>query len=120
MSAALFIFVLFAAGLLLCTPPGERRLALGVMAIVGIAIWVAVRIRAHSVLGAFIGSLLSVAWDHRDESVLGLAAAVVLIAPLAMVGMALSDHLARRAKAKRRKRIGRPVDMDSIHRYRRG
>ena len=121
MGAAIFfvlILVLIVAALLSFTPRGERRLALGCMAIVGIAIWVAVRIRVHSFLGDFIGTLLAAAWDHRDEIVLALAAALMLAAPIAITWMALGDHLAQRAKSKRRKRLGRSVD--SIHRYRRG
>jgi hypothetical protein len=116
--AAIFIFVLIAAGLVLATPRGERRLVLGCMAIVGIAIWVAVRIRAHSVLGDFIGSLLAAAWEHRDEIVFGLAGAMVLIVPIAMAWMAVSDHLAQRAQSKKRKRIA--GGRGSIHWYRRG
>ena len=118
MGAALLIFVLVVAALLLCTPRGERRLALGCMAIMGIAIWIAVRIHAHSFLGYFIGTLLAAAWEHRDEIVLALAAAVVLAAPIAMVWMAVGDQMARRGRAKRRKRI--ECGRGSIHWYRRG
>ena len=116
MNGAIVFFVVFVAALLLCTPRGERRLAAACMAMVGGAIWLAVRIRAHSVLGDLIGSLLGAAWEHREWIVFALAATVVLIAPIAMLWMALGEHFARRATSQSRKRIGGEGESISWHR----
>ena len=115
---AIFIFVLIAGVLLVCTPRSERRLALVCMGIVGAAIWLVVRIRVHSILGDFIGSSLAAAWEYREAILLAFAAAVVVVVPIAMLWMAVDDHFARHARAKALERILR--EKRSSPRYRRG
>jgi len=99
---AVIFFLLIVAALLVCTPRGERKLALGSMLMVGAAIWVAVRINLHRILGDLLGNVIALAWDYREEILLACAAAVVLIVPVLMIYIALCDRVDRHGSAKAR------------------
>ena len=100
---AVIFFVLIVIVLLSCTPRGERRLALGSMLVVGAVIWLAVRIKLQSILGALIGAAMGLAFEFRNELLLGFAAAIVLIVPMVMIYVAVSDQMIERAAAKARR-----------------
>lgn len=103
MGVAVFFVLTVVVVLLLCTPRGERGLALGLLLAVGVALWVAVRISLHRLLGSLIDALLTLGWGHRTELLLGFAAAVVLIVPIFMLYVAVGDQLDKRAAASRRR-----------------
>jgi hypothetical protein len=90
-------FLLTVAALLICTPRGERGLALGSMLTVGAALWLAVRINLHSILGSILGAVLALAWEYRNELLVLFGATVVLIVPLLMIYVALRDRVEARA-----------------------
>ena len=93
---ATIVFLLFVAILLICTPRPERGLALGSMLAVGIAIWLAVRINLHRILGGIVGTTAALVWEYRSDLLLFFAAAVVLIVPILMIYMTVCDQLDRR------------------------
>ena len=97
---AVIFFLLAVAALLACTPPCERRLALGSMLIVGALIWLAVRTNFHTILGGIVGAAMALAWDYRNELLLIFGAGVVLIVPIIMIYVGLCDHLEARAAAR--------------------
>jgi len=97
---AVIIFLLFVLVLLACTPPPERGLALGSMLVVGIAIWLAVGVHLHRVLGSTIGFVVTLAWEHQNDLLLFFAAAIVFIVPILMVYMAVSDEFNRHRVAR--------------------
>jgi Kef-type K+ transport system membrane component KefB len=96
-------YVLFVVALLICTPRSQRVLALTTMAAVGAAIWLAVRINLHSILGSFVGAVVALFWEFRYELLLILAAVVVLIVPILMIYVGLSDRLRAGATAQKRR-----------------
>jgi len=113
---AVIFFVLIVIVLLSCTPRGERRLALASMLVVGAAIWLAVRIKLHSILGGLIGAAMALAFEYRNELLLSFAAAVVLIVPMVMIYVAVSDQVIEHAAAKaRRLRRGIGFTLRSQH-----
>jgi hypothetical protein len=93
---AIIAFLLFVAVLLICTPRTERGLALGSMLAVGIAIWLAVRINLHRILGGIVGTVAGLVWEYRSDLLLFFAAAIVLIVPILMIYMTVCDQLGRR------------------------
>ncbi|MFZ1918691.1 MAG: hypothetical protein WAU58_14040 [Terriglobales bacterium] len=93
---AVIVFLLFVAILLICTPRSERGLALGSMLAVGIAIWLAVRINLHRILGGIVGTIAGLVWEYRSDLLLFFAAAIVLIVPALMIYMTVRDQLDRR------------------------
>jgi len=93
---AIIVFLLFVAVLLICTPRSERGLALGSMLVVGIAIWLALRINLHRILGGIVGTVAGLVWEYRSDLLLFFAAAIVLIVPILMIYMTVSDQLERR------------------------
>lgn len=93
---ALIVFLLFVAVLLICTPRSERGLALGSMLAVGTAIWLAVRINLHRILGDVVGTVAGLVWEYRSDLLLFFAAAIVLIVPILMIYMTVCDQLDRR------------------------
>ena len=95
--AAIIVFLLFVAVLLICTPRPERGLALGSMLAVGVAIWLAARINLHRILGGIVGTAATLVWEYRSDLLLFFAAAIVLIVPILMIYMTLCDQLDRRA-----------------------
>jgi hypothetical protein len=93
---AVIFYVLFVAVLLICTPRPERVLALSTTLAIGAVIWLAVMIHLHSILGSFVGAVVSLFWEFRNELLLVLAATVVLIVPILMIYIEVSDRLGRR------------------------
>jgi len=93
---AIIVFLLFVAVLLICTPRSERGLALGSMLVAGIAIWLALRINLHRILGGIVGTVAGLVWEYRSDLLLFFAAAIVLIVPILMIYMTVSDQLERR------------------------
>lgn len=93
---AVIFYVLFVVVLLVCTPRSERVLALSTMLVIGAAIWLAVRISLHSIFGSFVGEVVSLFWRFRNELLLVLAAVVVLIVPILMIYIEVSDRIGRR------------------------
>jgi hypothetical protein len=93
---AIIVFLLFVAVLLICTPRSERGLALGSMLVVGIAIWLALRINLHRILGGIVGTVAGLIWEYRSDLLLLFAVAIVLIVPILMIYMTVCDQLHRR------------------------
>ena len=98
---ALIVFLLFVAVLLICTPRSERGLALGAMLVIGTAIWLAVRINLHRILGGIVGTVAALVWEYRSDLLLLFAAATVLVVPILMIYMTVCDQLDRREFEKR-------------------
>jgi hypothetical protein len=116
---AVIFFVVIVAGLLACTPRGERGLALASMAVVGVVIWLCVRINLHSILGNILGDTLAFGYEHRDDLVLVFGAAIILIVPILMIYTVACDQLEKQAAArrirKRRSRCGLGFVLRSEH-----
>jgi len=98
---AVIFFLVIVVGLLACTPRAERGLALGSMAVVGIVIWLSVRIDLHSILGNILGDALALWYKHRDDLVLMFGATVILIVPILMIYTVACDQLEKKAAARR-------------------
>jgi len=96
----LIVFLLFVAVLLICTPRTDRGLALGSMLVVGAAIWLAVRINLHRILGGIVGMVAGLVWEYRSDLLLFFAAAIVLSVPILMVYMTVCDQIDRHATEK--------------------
>jgi hypothetical protein len=95
--AATIAFLLFVGVLLMiCTPRSERGLAFGFMLALGGAVWLAVRINLHRILGSMVGTLAEFVWEYRSDLLLFFAAGIVLIVPVLMIYMTVSDQLDRR------------------------
>lgn len=63
------------------------------MLVVGAGLWLAVRIHLHGILGSLVGDVVALFWEYRNELVLALGAAVVLIVPILMIYVGLLDRL---------------------------
>ena len=100
---AVIFFLVIVVGLLACTPRAERSLALGSMAVVGVVIWLSVRINLHSILGNIVGDAFALGYEHRDDLVLVFGAAVILIVPILMIYTVACDQLEKQAAARRMK-----------------
>lgn len=95
------IFLLFVVvALLACTPRAERGLALGSMLVVGAVVWLAVRIKLHSILGSLVGAVMAFVFEYRNELLLCFAAAIVLIVPIVMIYVAVCDQFEKHVAAK--------------------
>jgi hypothetical protein len=97
---AFVVFLFFVAVLLISTPRSERGLALGSMLVVGTAIWLAVRINLHRILGGIVGAGAALVWEYRGDLLLFFAAAIVLIVPILMIYMTVCDQIDRHATEK--------------------
>jgi hypothetical protein len=93
---AVVFFLFFVAILLLCTPRQERGFALASMLAIGAAIWLAIRIKLHNLLGSFLGFLAERLWDHRMDLLMAFGIAILLIVPLIMIYVVWWDYCDRR------------------------
>ena len=108
MGAVLF-FLFFVAVLLICTPREEWGLALGSMLLVGAAIWLAVQIKLHNILGGILGFLADRLWAHRMDLLLIFGILVVLIVPVMMIYVVWGDYHDRRELLATSRKLRRAV-----------
>jgi len=102
---AVIFFLLFVALLLVCTPRGERGLALVSIFTVGAVILFVVRINLHRIVGDLFADALALIWSHRNDLLLAFVAGIVLIVPIVMICMSVSDQLTKRQAARTRHRL---------------
>ena len=97
---AIVVSSLVVVALLAFTPRADRGLAFGSLLAAGGVVWLAVRIKLHSVVGSLVGAVLTIAYEYRNDLLLGFAAAIVLIVPVVMIYVAICDQLEKRAAEK--------------------
>jgi hypothetical protein len=98
-------FSLFVAFLLVCTPKGERGLALGSTLTVGAVILFIIRINLHRIVGDLFGDATALLWSYRNDLLLAFAAAIVLVVPIVMIYMSVSDQVHKKQIERERQRL---------------
>lgn len=96
MGAVLFFFLFFVVILLTCTPREEWGIALGSMLAIGAAIWLAVEIKLHNILGSMVGFVAEELWADRMDLLMAFGFAIVLIVPLMMIYVVWCEYHDRR------------------------